>query len=395
MVEHLKHLNLINGIKERLKEDPVVKKSFDKHGVSVDEIDYIPVTFADLEVSARTDHGIVYLNRDLLETPERIDHYLVHEFTHYAQQTTGDGPTKGSTDDTYLDNAAEKEGFQTQTEYISETRGDDAAKQYVDKVLEHHEVPDKERKERREELLQLAQAAGVLTKTAAELSGTIDAWHCGKKFGQFSLDFLGHGENNHYLGPGIYFATSEMLARRYGRYHKEPWLYHVKIHHSETLYDPNRGLPLDLRAKSIQLQDDLAKEFSVSRNRLYPTDSFKYGKEFIGFLVQKLGRQKAISRLKEIGINGIYENLPNDLIEICVFDLSLIEIIESKRIDENGKDYIEPTETPKVPEAPEAPVESQDEERKERREELLQLASKDPTFKGQATTLRRLWKLDE
>lgn len=169
MNEHAAHLKIIEAIKTRLKNDPVVKEAFAKHGLSVDEIDDVPIAFAELDVSARTDHGIIYLNRDLLETPERIDHYLVHELTHFAQQTTGDGPTKGSTDDTYLDNEAEKEGFQTQTEYISETRGDDAAESYVDKVLDHHDVPDKERKERREELLQLAEEDPTFKAQAAIL----------------------------------------------------------------------------------------------------------------------------------------------------------------------------------------------------------------------------------
>jgi hypothetical protein len=156
MPTHSEALVLIQQIKDKLKKNEIIQKSFADKGLDVNEIDDIPVCFAPLEVSARTDHGIVYLNEELWDEPEEIDHYLAHEFEHFAQQTTGDGPTKGSTEDNYLDNEFEQEGFQTQTEYLSDTRGDEVAEDYIEDVMEHHEVPDKEKKKRKRELLQLA-----------------------------------------------------------------------------------------------------------------------------------------------------------------------------------------------------------------------------------------------
>lgn len=157
-IPHLQLLKIIEKIKARLKTNETVQKVFKKYGLNLDEIDYIPVCFADIDVSARTDHGIIYLNYGLLADGdfEEDDHYLVHEMTHFAQQTTGDGPTEGSTEDTYLDNKYEQEGFRAQTEYLSETRDDSAAKNYINKVLDHHDVPTKERDKRKEQLLQLA-----------------------------------------------------------------------------------------------------------------------------------------------------------------------------------------------------------------------------------------------
>jgi hypothetical protein len=154
---------------------------FQEYEVDLDEIDLIPICFSELEVSARTEHGIIYLNYSLLSDGdfENDDHYLAHEIDHFLQQTTGSQPTQGSTDDSYLDNEFEQEGFQTQTKYLSETKGDEAAEQYVDKVLDHHEVEGKERKEKRKELLQLAAFRSV-RKYAVE--------H--KRLPQDVLDFL-------------------------------------------------------------------------------------------------------------------------------------------------------------------------------------------------------------
>jgi hypothetical protein len=151
--------SLILDVKQKIKDNDVVKEMFDEYDVSIDEIDFIPMAFAKLPVSARTEHGCIYFNIKLLEDGdfEKDDHYMVHEITHFLQQTTGTKPTKGSTKDTYLDNKFEIEGFQNQTKYLSETRNDEVAEDYIDKVLDHHEVTDKERKERKQELLELAE----------------------------------------------------------------------------------------------------------------------------------------------------------------------------------------------------------------------------------------------
>lgn len=157
-IPHSKLLKAIDRAKKRIKENKVVQDMFKEFEVDLDELDDVPIAFADLEVSARTEHGIIYLNYNLLADGDfdKDDHYLVHELTHYLQQTTGSKPTKGSTDDDYLDNKFEQEGFQNQTEYLSDTRGDEVAEAYTDKVLDHHEVPEKDRAERKKELMHLA-----------------------------------------------------------------------------------------------------------------------------------------------------------------------------------------------------------------------------------------------
>ena len=155
--KHSELLNILNKVRNRIKNSDVIKDMCEEHGVGVDYLDLVPMGFADLEVSARTDKGCIYFNYKLLDDGfENDDHYMVHELKHHFQQCHGDGPTEGSSDGNYLDNEFEQEGFQAQTEYIDETRGSDAADKYVNQVLDYHDVPQVERKDRKDKLLRIA-----------------------------------------------------------------------------------------------------------------------------------------------------------------------------------------------------------------------------------------------
>jgi len=146
-------LKLLNKIKQKIKSSDTVKEIFKKEKKSLDLIDHMPMCFAPLEVSARTQHGIIYFNNKLRKQPDQIDHYMVHEITHVLQQCFADGPTQGSTNKTYLDNPYEQEGFQNQTKFITEEDGEEAADQYIERVLEHHDVPESEKEDKKDALL--------------------------------------------------------------------------------------------------------------------------------------------------------------------------------------------------------------------------------------------------
>lgn len=154
---------LIEKVRARIKKDPIVKRMFEEYDVDVSEIDLIPMCFADLDVSARTDHGIIYFSTKLLEDGDfdDDDHYLVHEITHFLQQTTGNKPTQGSDEGDYLENPDEIEGFQNQTEYIAKNKGPEEAENYVERVLDHHDLKGKKREDRREALLAIANSSTV------------------------------------------------------------------------------------------------------------------------------------------------------------------------------------------------------------------------------------------
>lgn len=148
-------LKLLNRAKEFLKRNEVMKDLCKEHGVDVSVIDFIPIKFGDLDVSARTERGVITLNYKLLCDGNFFKdyHYLIHECQHYLDQCYGDKPTPGADDGDYLSNPAEERGFQRQLEFIDHMFGKDEADKYVEHLLDHHKVDDEERDERKEVLM--------------------------------------------------------------------------------------------------------------------------------------------------------------------------------------------------------------------------------------------------
>lgn len=145
----------IERLRDYLKKDETVTRMFEEYGVPIEELDLIPMMFSDLEVSAKTDHGVIYYNYKLLCDGDFFKDfaYGVHEMTHWLQQTTGDGPTKGADDGEYLDNPYEEEGFQNQVEFMANEFGEAEAEEYVDDLLKHHEITNKDDKEDKKDKL--------------------------------------------------------------------------------------------------------------------------------------------------------------------------------------------------------------------------------------------------
>lgn len=148
-------LRVINKAKKLLKKDEIWKKLCEEYGEEVDVIDYIPTYFKNLDVSAKTDHGVVYLNYRLLLDGLSIKDisYLIHEYTHFFQQCYGKKATQSSDDGNYLENPYEQEAFTNQVSHINENLGEEEAQDYVDNLLDYHEVDDKKEKNELEEIL--------------------------------------------------------------------------------------------------------------------------------------------------------------------------------------------------------------------------------------------------
>jgi hypothetical protein len=146
---------MLKKMRDYLKRDGVVQEMFKEYGVEIEEIDLIPMKFGNLNVSAKTDHGIIIFNFKLLTDGDFFEDfsYGVHEMTHWLQQTTGTKPTQSADDGSYLDNPFEQEGFQNQVEYIAKQFGDHKAEDYVDDLLEHHEVDDEKEFDDKKETL--------------------------------------------------------------------------------------------------------------------------------------------------------------------------------------------------------------------------------------------------
>jgi len=151
-------MRFINKAKKHLKNDEVMQKIFKDYDVDISEIDFIPTYFKNMEVSGKTDHGIVYLNfRLLCDGNFSKDYsYLIHEYTHWLQQCCGDKPTKGADDGDYLSNPFEQEGFANQIEYIANTEGKEEAENYVEDLLDHHDKDGEEKEELKDTLMSKA-----------------------------------------------------------------------------------------------------------------------------------------------------------------------------------------------------------------------------------------------
>lgn len=147
---------LIAKVKELLKTSPIVKAMFEEFQVSVDEIDNAPIDFAKLDVSAKTKDKKIYLNEDFLQDGEFVEemHYIVHELCHYLQQALGEvREYKDLEEKSYLDKPTEIEAFQYQVQFMKDEYGANVAQEYVEDLLDFHEVSGEEASEKKLKLL--------------------------------------------------------------------------------------------------------------------------------------------------------------------------------------------------------------------------------------------------
>lgn len=140
--------------REKLKKDDIVKDLFKEYNVPLEKIDDISIEFDDdLDVSAKTVNKKIYLNTKILEKGQKsVEHYLIHEITHFCQQLTGNIKGNSATVD-YLDRENEIESFQNQVEYRREHEGEGTAEEYVDSLTDYHGLRGEEKIEKENELL--------------------------------------------------------------------------------------------------------------------------------------------------------------------------------------------------------------------------------------------------
>lgn len=145
----------IEHIKAALKKEPIVKRQFEKYKRDINEIDNVSIQFDDdLDVSAKTINGKIYLNSAMLEDKwQDYFHYAVHEITHYLQHTSGKCNGHGEENESYLDNKSEIEAFQNQLKYREKTEDKSTVNKYVKDLLDKHDVPKDERTEKKKQLL--------------------------------------------------------------------------------------------------------------------------------------------------------------------------------------------------------------------------------------------------
>ncbi len=150
-------LAIIDKAKEELKESEAYKDMCDDIELDYDFIDLVPIKFGEIDTSAVTNSGVITLNIDLLNKKDlfELEHYILHESRHVADQC--EAPTQSANDGDYLSNPDEVAAFQHQLQHMEEEGDEDAAEDYVDQVLDHHEETGKERMQKRRKLMLLAE----------------------------------------------------------------------------------------------------------------------------------------------------------------------------------------------------------------------------------------------
>ncbi len=143
---------IIKLLRKELKKQPMAKHLCKKYDEDISFIDSVVIKFEPMDVSAKTINGEIILNSHLLEGKFRDNmRYLIHEFTHTLQQENGMVEPYGNED--YLDDPNEIEAFRTQLDYMEETYNEKEIQEYLEQLLDHHDIHGKKRIQKIKELM--------------------------------------------------------------------------------------------------------------------------------------------------------------------------------------------------------------------------------------------------
>lgn len=147
-----KYERIIKKIKEMIKKENAYIEKCKEYKKDIDFIDGVEIYLNPLDVSAKTINGVVILNKNLLfGEPDELMRYVIHEVVHVMQQETGKVNDKTNSKD-YLDDENEQEAFRAQISYMSEYDDPEEIQSYLERLLDHHDIKGKERKEKIKEL---------------------------------------------------------------------------------------------------------------------------------------------------------------------------------------------------------------------------------------------------
>ena len=145
---------LLSKIRSALINDSVAKDICKEYKIGNWLLKSVPIRFEKLEVSARTTDGNIILNKKLKSKPfEILMRYVIHELTHAAQHAKSNPSAKKDNNTEYLDKKNEIEAFQNQIKYDEKKRGKSKVLEYVDDLLEYHDIEGKKKEQKKKTLL--------------------------------------------------------------------------------------------------------------------------------------------------------------------------------------------------------------------------------------------------
>ena len=140
----------INKIKEFLKKETSYIDMCKEYNKDVDFVDNVNISYDDdLDVSAKTVNGDIFLNGKLFNNGDFNENarYFSHELSHVLQQKSNMVKETPS-EDSYLDDPNEQEAFQYQVQYMNDHVPQEEIQEYLEHLLDHHDIKGKERSEK-------------------------------------------------------------------------------------------------------------------------------------------------------------------------------------------------------------------------------------------------------
>ena len=145
----------LSKIRIALLNDKIAKKICKEKGMKESFLAGVNISFGKIKQSAKTVDSNIILNKNLLEKPfDIMMRYVIHELTHSIQhiQNFEKRKEKKKKED-YLDKDTEIEAFKYQIEFDEENRGREKVDEYVEDLLDYHEITGKDRDDKKSELL--------------------------------------------------------------------------------------------------------------------------------------------------------------------------------------------------------------------------------------------------
>ena len=143
----------IKALKNALKQEDEYLEKCEKYHKNKNFVDSVQISFEpDLDVSAKTINGQILLNDKLFDKEWDVQmRYVIHEIIHAMQQDVG--KVKGKVDkNKYLDDKNEQEAFTAQISYMCEHDNTEEVQEYIENLLDHHDIKGKERKDKAKKL---------------------------------------------------------------------------------------------------------------------------------------------------------------------------------------------------------------------------------------------------
>jgi|TARA_R110001583_G_scaffold16234_18_gene66341 hypothetical protein len=145
-------LNALSKIRLSLAGSELAREICIEHGKDPSLLIGVPIDFSkDVESSAVTEDGRIVLNETLLDGEfEILMRYVIHELVHVMQHIDGGA---GDRDEDYLDRESELEAFRYQIEYDSANRSEEDVEEYIEGLLDFHDISGKDRGQKEKELM--------------------------------------------------------------------------------------------------------------------------------------------------------------------------------------------------------------------------------------------------